>query len=181
MKKGFTLIEVLISVGLLALIAVVSSTMVVNLVRSSAKLQANIDIDHASNFILLKVENDVKKSYSAAVDATGRVLTLQQNTGVVTYSLKQTCNGVLNCLTVNTGAGEVKLTDDTLDSVTGKATTSAVDLDLANSGFAVIQDASAVPRAVSIKITFFKPLTAGTKLFESKATLDTSIVLRGSY
>ena len=182
-NQGFTLVEVLLAVGLLALVSVVSVSIVTNLVRSSAKSQANIDIEQASNFVFLKMENDIKKSYYAQVSGSTQLILRQGSPAAYvtkTYTLKAGCNAGLACVVTNQGTGEIKLTDDTTD-VDGKLHATAVSIDLLNSSFSLVTDALAKPLAVNIKITFIKPSVTGTKVFDAKSTIDTAVVLRGSY
>jgi len=185
-QKGFTLIELLISVSLLAIVAVVSVNIITTLLRSSVKAQMAVDIEQASSFVFLKMENDIKKSYDAQV--VGTTLTLRQGSPTspvtVSYRLGSNCNGpLLNCVFTNQGSGEVKITDDTTTTVGGAPTLSAVSIDLANSSFSIVYDTSTPPRpvAVTIIIKFVKPNTSGAKMFDAETTLDTSVVLRGSY
>lgn len=180
--KGFTLVELLISVSLLAIVSLVSVNIITTLLKSSVKAQMAIDIEQASSFVFLKLENDIKKSYNAQV--TGSTLILSQGSPVssvtTTYKI---ASGVaegcsddsMNCILLN----NTKLTDDTL--VNGKPTLSAVSVDLANSSFSIVEDALHNPVAVNIKIKFFKPNSSNAKMFNAETTLDTTVVLRGSY
>ena len=183
-KKGFTLIEVLIAISLLAVISLVSVAMVTNLVRSALKSQASIDIEQASSFVLLKMENDIEKAYYAEVTG-GTSLTLQQGTPAsplyVVYAIVSGEGGLPNYITVKNNVGPVvKLTDDALDA-SGNVNPSSVSVDLASSGFSLVSDAAGKPMAVNIALKFVKPTTAtSTKVTQAEYLLDTTIVLRGA-
>lgn len=182
LQKGFTLVELLISVSLLAIVSLVSVNIIVSLLRSSVKAQMAIDIEQASSFVFLKMENDIKKSYNAETSPSGKTLTLYQGSPVspvtMTYKIAfgaSDCSGAnMGCVLLNT----IKLTDDTL--VDEKPTLFAVSVDSASSGFTLVT-ASGKTTAVNITIKFVKPNNSGAKMFNAETTLDTTVVLRGSY
>lgn len=187
-QKGFTLMELLISVSLLAIVSLVSVNIITNLLRSSVKAQMAIDIEQASSFVFLKLENDIKKSYYAVVTESGTKLVLSQGSPtsptLVTYKIASGTAGgcsddAMNCILLN----NIKLTDDTV--INGKPTLSSVSIDLLDpvkkSSFSLVNDALGNPVAVNIKITFVKPNSSNAKMFNAETTLDTTVVLRGSY
>lgn len=182
-QAGFTLMELLISVSLLAIVSLVSVNIIVTLLRSSVKAQMAVDIEQASSFVFLKMENDIKKSYFAEVKESGTKLVLSQGSLaspiIMTYKIASDASGCsmgMGCVLLNT----VKLTDDTL--IGGKPTLSAVSIDLVTSSFSIVTDASIPPKpvAVNIKIKFIKP-TSTSAMFNAETTLDTTVVLHGSY
>lgn len=181
-QTGFTLVELLISVSLLAIVSLVSVNIITTLLKSSVKAQMAVDIEQASSFVFLKLENDIKKSYSAVVTESGTKLILSKGSPaspvIVTYKIASDasgCNTGINCVLLNT----TKLTDDTF--INGKLTLSAVSIDLATSSFSTVNDISGNPVAVNIKIKFVKPNPSTAKMFNAETTLDTTVVLRRSY
>ena len=182
LQKGFTLVELLVAVSLLAIVSLVSVNIIVTLLKGAVKAQMAIDIEQASSFVFLKMENDIKKSYDAEV--TGSTLTLKQGspTSAVTktYKLASGASGECNAANLNCviTSNNVKLTDDTV--VSGKPVISAVSVDLLASSFTIVRDSLNNPVAVDIKIKFEKPAATQT-MFKAETTLDTTVVLRGSY
>lgn len=164
--------EVVIAVSLFALVSVVSVSMVTNLVKSSVKSQANVDIEQASNFVLLKLQNDISKAYSASVDSTGKILTLTQPspTAPITATYK-IVTGSSGYISVDYGSGATNLTD------------SATVLIDTTSSFSVVSDATSdKDLAVNVTIKFITPGAAGdTKTFSAESALNTTIVLNGAY
>lgn len=161
--KGFSLIEALISVGLLALVSLVSLSMVTNIVRSSVKVQAGTDIEQASDFVLLKLENDIKKSYFASVENSGQTLVLTQGSPAAptqkSYALASSALSL----------GGVSLTDP-----------ASVLIDTTVSNFTLVEK-DGTPLAVNLTIRFLKSAVSGTKVFSGESTLETTVVLRGAY
>ncbi len=175
-NKGFTLMEVVIAVSLLAIVSVVSVSIVANLLRSSVKSQSAIDVEQTSNFVLLKLKNDVAKAHKISV--TANTLTIYQanaSSPTVTYTVGQCNAGLsLNCIR----RGGVDLTDSSSDpSDTTKPNKSAVQIDTAPTYFSSVSDASGNVLAVNVAIKFSKPGVATTGNFSGETVLDTTIVL----
>jgi prepilin-type N-terminal cleavage/methylation domain-containing protein len=188
--KGFTLLEVVISISLMAILAVVSIGIVVNLVRSSAKSQASIDVEQAGSFVMMKIEDDVRKSYSATVsgDANNKHLDLYQGSPAVPvvkrYSFTRDCGGTgIDCVTTTRGVEVIKLTDYAVDA--GVPRSSSIRLVYLDSDFSRVTDNSVPPKplGVNIKLTLEKAIPSGitTQIYNSQSTFETTVVLRGSY
>ena len=171
--------EVVIAVGLLALVSVVSLSIVTNLLRSAVKSQAGVDIEQTSNFVLLKLKNDLSKAVSVQVTSP-TMLTINQGStlGSVSYSILPSSNAancgsptkVTNCLKRNT----TLLTDSTDSS-------SAVSVEQ-NPGYPVfssITDAGGRVTAVNVVMKFAKPVVSGPAggSFSGESTLNTTIAL----
>lgn len=175
-NKGFTLMEVVIAVSLLAVVSVVSVSIVANLLRSSVKSQSAIDVEQTSNFVLLKLKNDVAKAHKISV--TANTLTIYQanaSSPTVTYTVGQCNAGLsLNCIR----RGGVDLTDSSSDpSDTTKPNKSAVQIDTAPTYFSSVSDASGNVLAVNVAIKFSKPGVATPGNLSGETVLDTTIVL----
>lgn len=183
-KNGFTLMEVVIAVSLLAIVSVVSLSVVTNLLRSAVKSQANVDIEQTSNFVLLKLNNDLSKAYFVEVMGGGKTLKINQSAGtapIYYYLLNGAVSGncastkVLGCIrrgATTTPADATPLTDATDN-------TSAVSVDYANSQFSAVPPLPASPLAVNIVIKFAKPTVSGPAggSFSGESTLNTTIAL----
>jgi hypothetical protein len=142
-----------------------------------------VDIEQASSFVFLKMESDIKKAYSAEVSGGDTLILLQGSPTdpvTVTYRLG-TGNAGLGCVYTRRGltGPEVKLTDDSV--VNGKPTISAVSVEPTSSSLSTLEDTEGRTVAVSIQLTFIKPDVANASLFKAETTLDSTVVLRGSY
>lgn len=186
-SKGFTLLEVVIAVSLLGLVSIVSVTIVSNLLRSAVKSQSAIDVEDTSNFVLLKIKNDLDKSYKAQVNAAGDTLEIFQtpsSSSDVTY-IVETCNtnANLKCVKRTQDGIAVNITDSTSDPADiTKASNSAIDVSLVGAStnyFTVVQDAAIPPKtlAVNIVMRFTKPVAVSLGNFTGESILDTTIVL----
>ncbi|MFA6981670.1 MAG: hypothetical protein WC243_01435 [Patescibacteria group bacterium] len=75
-EKGFTLIELVLIIGLLVLTAGVSSDIIITLIRSYNKTQITNEIEQSADFVLLKLEREVRDAESVTV-ASGTTLTFK--------------------------------------------------------------------------------------------------------
>jgi len=185
-KKGFTLVEVVISVGLLSVVSLVSVSIVTNLLRSTTKSQVNMDIEQTSSFVLLKMENDISKAYSASIEDSGGTLKLLQGASMspteVVYKIVGSGSDRPNYITVQYSADAVvNLTDNTWDTNNSRPGASAVSVDTNVSKFSLVEDSNGKPLAVNVTIKFVKPNTADTKNVAAESTLETTVVLKEGY
>ncbi len=172
--KGFTLMEVVIAVGLLATVSVVSVSIVANLLRSTVKSQAGVDIEQTSNFVLLKIKNDLGKAVSVTVSADTLELEIDQgpSLGIVRYSILSSSGCVSTRVNGCIKRNNTYLTDST-DSA------SAVSVEPTESGFFVVNNAVGEPIAVNIVMKFKKPSISGPVWgsFSGESILNTTIAL----
>jgi len=178
--------EVVIAVGLLALVSIASLSVVTNLLRSAVKSQAGVDIEQTSNFVLLKLKNDLSKAYFVEVTGGGKILKIQQSGGTAPlyyYLLDGAVSG--NCAStkvsgcIRRGATTVPANATHLTDATDSA--SAVSVDYANSLFSAVPPPPSDALAVNIVIKFAKPTVPGPTgqnlNFSGESTLNTTIAL----
>ena len=72
MKKnsGFTLVELLVSLGLISIIVVVSSEFLINLVNTSVKIQSKNEVEQNYNFIITKMTKIIQDSNSVVMEGS---------------------------------------------------------------------------------------------------------------
>lgn len=176
--NGFTLMEVVIAVGLLALVSTVSVSVVTNLLRSAVKSQAGVDIEQTSNFVLLKLKNDLNKAVSVTVASDTLTINQGSTLGSVSYSILPASDPancglptkVTNCIRRNT----TLLTDST-----DRSSAVSVEPEPGYSMFSGITDAEGRVIAVNIVMKFKKPDVSGPAggSFSGESTLNTTIAL----
>lgn len=66
--KGFTLIELVIAIGLLVTLSVVLLNIVANILRATSKIQAFIDLEQTSDFLLLRLRDDISLAYDVNIN-----------------------------------------------------------------------------------------------------------------
>lgn len=172
---GFTLMEVTIAVGLLALVSVVSVNVVANLSRSAVKSQAGVDIERASDFVLLKIKSDINRAVSVQVSPDLKTLTINQGPALGSVDYKILASG--NCASAKVG-GCIKRNSTYLTDSTDSP--SAVSVEPTDSRFSAVTDkdgASVI--AVNVVMKFKKPSVAGSAggNFSGESVVNTTIAL----
>jgi prepilin-type N-terminal cleavage/methylation domain-containing protein len=154
MKKnsGFTLVELLVSLGLISIIVVVSSEFLINLVNTSVKIQSKNEVEQNYNFIITKMTKIIQDSNS--VVKVGSDLIANKDGVAYKFSLKNN-NLLLNELPL-----------------------SSIQVLTVDNGPAAFDIISEDPQQVKINLIVEKD--AGTK-FESSQEVQRTITLRRSY
>ena len=99
-QKGFTLIEMLLVVLLLALTVGLTSDMLLSLIRSNTKTQVINEIEQQANFVTLKLEKELRDSMDASTGAQNSLVITLRSNSQVTYQLNES-----NVLQRQVGAG----------------------------------------------------------------------------
>lgn len=86
-QKGFTLIEMLLVVLLLALTVGLTSDMLLSLIRSNTKTQVINEIEQQANFVTLKLEKELRDSIDADTGANNSLIITLRSNSTVTYRL----------------------------------------------------------------------------------------------
>jgi prepilin-type N-terminal cleavage/methylation domain-containing protein len=87
-NKGFTLVELLITLGILSVIMVVSSEFLINLVNTSVKIQSKNEVEQNYNFIVTKLTKMLQDSTSVSMNGAAINFTL----GNQNYLLEKNSN-----------------------------------------------------------------------------------------
>jgi len=93
-NKGFTLVELLITLGVLSIIMVVSSEFLINLVNTSVKIQSKNEVEQNYNFIVTKITKMLQDSTSVSMD--GENITFVLNSKNYSLQLNSTADLLLN-------------------------------------------------------------------------------------
>ncbi len=150
-NSGFTLVELLVTLGLISIILVVSSEFLINLVNTSVKIQSKNEVEQNYNFIVTKMTKIIQDSNSVVLDGSDLVASKDG----VDYRFAL----VGNSLTLN-----------------GLELSSLSVLQITNTSvFSIISN-----NPQQVKINFRIEKDAGTK-FESSQEVKRTITLRRSY
>jgi prepilin-type N-terminal cleavage/methylation domain-containing protein len=89
-QQGFTLIEMIIVVLLLAVTVGMTGDILISLVRSNTKTQVINEIEQQANFVSLKLEKELRNATDASVDNGGLNLhiTRREDNQEITYYLE---------------------------------------------------------------------------------------------
>jgi prepilin-type N-terminal cleavage/methylation domain-containing protein len=151
-NKGFTLVELLITLGVLSIIMIVSSEFLINLVNTSVKIQSKNEVEQNYNFIVTKITKMLQDSTSVSMD--GENITFVLNSKNYSLQLNATADLLLN----------------------GSQISSAKIIEFPNQNIFKIVNQD--PVQVNLNFQIIKD--AGTK-YESSQKVERIITLRRSY
>jgi len=168
-QKGFTLIEMLLVVLLLALTVGLTSDMLLSLIRSNTKTQVINEIEQQANFVTLKLEKELRDALDASIVEAGNSLMITLRSGSqVTYRLN---GGVLQRrvggvgsfvnLTSNSSPGGVRVSCSTPSPC-----------------FNVI---GANPKAVVTRLIFNQAQVGAGPTYKGDVKIESTITIRGDY
>ena len=173
MKKnqgGFTLVEMLLVVLLLALTMGLTSDMLISLLRSNTKTQVINEIEQQANFVSLKIEKELRDSVDVKIPGGGSSgdsieLTLRSGS-TVTYRLqggvlqRSTTAGSFVPITSNSSPGGVVVSGD---------------------GSPVFTITGSNPKVVKLNMLFSQAQSGAGASYKGSIKLEPSIVIRSSY
>lgn len=163
-NKGFTLIELVLIIGLLVLTVGVSGDIIITLIRSYNKTQVMNEIEQSADFVLLKLEKELRSSESVSSTDTTLEFTDKFENSVI-YSVS---NNVISRNGIN-------LTDP---SFLG----GGVSITCPSNVCFLVSGSPEGSQAVRITIDFSQSAEAtGLRIFEGEVSIDTTIVARGTY
>ena len=169
-QGGFTLVEMLLVVFLLALTMGLTSDMLLSLIRSNTKTQVINEIEQQANFVSLKIEKELRDSVDVKIPGGGTSgnsieLTLRSGS-TVNYKLsgnvlERSLTGVSGTfipLTSNSSPGGVAVSGSPIFTITGTN-----------------------PKVVKLNMVFNQAQSGAGSTYKGSVKLDTSIVIRSSY
>ena len=178
-QRGFTLIELLLVVAILSISVGVTTDVVLNITRSYNKTQVTNEIEQNANFVLLKLEKELRNARQVNFPVnngdSSDVLQLTNTEGqtvcykVESNRMQRRVGTQINC----SGSGFLDLTTDTLPL--------GVSVTPGDSGTHAFTLVSSNPYVIKLNLKFRQAGSAGGISFEGNVQLDDTIVVRGSY
>jgi prepilin-type N-terminal cleavage/methylation domain-containing protein len=178
MKNGFTLVELLVVIGLVLIIGTVGTNVITSILRSYNKAHIINEVEQNGNYVLSLMENQIRNAKSvAASDCTGN----NCSTLRVTPQGGSSYNFEIKTETVAGGTvGVVKKGGEVLTNYSNDLKTGVnVDTDRSRSYFEV---GSTNPPTVKIVLRLTQaPNAPGRVDYQAETTLRTTVVVRGGY
>lgn len=168
-QAGFTLVEILVVLGILAITIGVTGDIILTLIRSYTKTEITNDIEQNTNFVSLKLENELKNATSVDT-VTPDSLTFTKLEGGIPVSITY-------AVTLVNGVNSV--TRNTLPLTDSSQTSGVAVLDCsANPCFELL---STNPDIVRINMSFAQASNTSSTAFTGDIKLENTIVVKGTY
>lgn len=168
-QKGFTLIEIILVVSLLAVTVGLTSDILLSLVRSNTKTQVINEIEQQSNFISLKLEKELRDARNVTLpeeNSTGNTLTFIRKDGTeISYTLNSN-----NVITRNIGT-------ETPQILTSNSNPGGVSVTCPSGCFNI---SGPNPQIVNISMEF-KQAQGVVVSYSGAVKINSSVVIRNTY
>ena len=175
-QLGFTLVEMLVVVALIAITLGVTGDILISLVRSYNKTRVTNEIEQNANFVTLKIEKELKNAIEVTdVADNGTSITfIRELSGITTEVTYEWRNGADNSLYRIEGAlgTPYLLTDNTKPGGVAIADCTA------NKCFVRIAES---PDVINMRFEFTEAGVSLNKSFTGSIILETTVVVRGTY
>lgn len=168
-SKGFTLIEMLLTIALLAISVGVTTDIILSITKSYNKTEMANELEQNANFVLLKMEKELRNASSikvpSAVNTPTNTLTFLGGDGVeVTYAVD--ASGYLK-RKVGLGLAESIVNNDTTVGIYVECPTACF----------ILRNTS--PQVIQLGLLFRQ--RTGSAAFTGNVKLNNTLVLRGTY
>lgn len=172
-QKGFTLVELMLVITLLAVSVGVTNDILMSLVRSNNKTQVMNEIEQQSNFVSSKIERELRSARSvstpiAGASGTSLIFEIGGDGTTIEYSV-DTTSGVIK-RKVDTG---------TLVNITSNNNPGGV---VAVCGTPSCFSVSGYnPQIVNVSIKFSQAQPGASSSYTGQTTIQSTIVVRNTY
>ncbi|MBU0534759.1 type II secretion system GspH family protein [Patescibacteria group bacterium] len=171
-QKGFTLIELMLVVVLIAVSVGVTNDILMSLVRSNNKTQVMTEIEQQSNFVSSKIERELRNARSVTTPlagAFGSSLVFETKDGTTIEYNVDTTSGLIK-RKVNTG---------TLTNITSNNNPGGV---VATCGSPSCFSVSGFnPQIVNVSIKFSQAQPGAGSSYSGQTTIQSTVVVRNTY
>ena len=166
MKRGFTLLELLLVIGIVAIVGVIAADIFVNVTRSYNKAEIITRVQRSGNSVLAQMSSEIRNSrgvISPSPGATGSSLTIEDASGKqVTFDFSPAAGGNNGYVSRN----GVAISDSDLST----------GVNITNLSFTVLDTR---PLVVGISLSLEQPLGVPGRIdFQAATTMQTSVSLR---
>jgi len=183
-KRGYTLVELLLSITLIAISVGVTTDIIISITKSYNKTQITNEIEQNANFVLLKLENELRSAKSVtSVTDTGSTVTLTfvdslgKNVSYQVTVPQATTAGYIS-RSYDGGSYVIVTNNDSVGGVSVSCLTAGSSSGASNCFRADITDP---PSRVTLALRFTQAGTAGGASFSGTVDLNNTIVVRGTY
>lgn len=171
-QQGFTLIEMIIVVVLLAVTVGMTSDILMTLIRSNTKTQVLNEIEQQANFVSLKIEKELRDAVSVDFYNPNALSFTTRDGTHVTYKCNNNAEGgTVGNITRSVDGGDPY-------PVTSGNSPGGVDVVCSSDCFSIV---STNPEVVKIKMEFKQAQQGAGLSYSGSAVIDSSIVIRSSY
>jgi prepilin-type N-terminal cleavage/methylation domain-containing protein len=173
-QQGFTLVELLIVVALLAISVGVTNDILISLIRSNNKTQVMNEVEQQSNFISLKIEKELRNARmvnTPAAGANGTVLNFSTRDGnTIEYEVGS-----------SSGVVTRKFNNEPSINVTSNDKPGGVLATCVGGADTCFSVSGVNPQIVNINVDFTQAQPGFGNSYSGKIGIKSTIVIRNTY
>jgi len=179
MKKrncGFTLIEILIVIALMAVLTGVGADLFVNSLKAYQKSQIMNQLSQNGNYTMSTILNIARNAKEVIITDNGKTLEIKEQSSTSTYfKIKASPQDQrVGIITKKVGEG-------TEETITNSNPSSGIDIDTGASSFEVT-GGDGTPQTLTVTLRISQaPDTPINRAYETSITLTNSVIIRGEY
>jgi prepilin-type N-terminal cleavage/methylation domain-containing protein len=179
-QAGFTLVEILVVVALIIITVGISGDIIIALVRGYNKTRIINEIESNSNFIVMKLEKELRNGTHVVSVGGGGVDTCGSSVRFVKLESDSTLSDVMYTMLDIGGIGALtrQVVGDPVYTLTNMDANGGVEVDLGASQFCWV---STSPDVVTTNLRFTQADSSGNQIFTGDILVESTIVVRGTY
>lgn len=172
-NRGFTLIEILIVIALMAVLTGVGADLFINSLKAYQKSQIMNQLSQNGNYAMTTILNTARNAKQISVDGSSK-LTITDSSGITTIFqiLATTTEPEVGIITKKVGDGEP-------EKITNYDPSSGINIDTGISSFVL---SAGTPKTLTVILKISQaPNTPINRAYDTTITLTNSVIIRGEY
>lgn len=173
-NRGFTLIEILIVIALMAVLTGVGADLFINSLKAYQKSQIMNQLSQNGNYVMTTILNTARNAKEISLEGTNK-LTITDSSQILTiFTLtSETIGGK------SVGVIKKKVGETTEEIITNSNPTTGVNIVTGESSFALSTDP---PQTLTVTLKIRQaPNTPINRAYDTTITLTNSVIIRGEY
>ncbi len=176
MKKrnhGFTLIEILIVIAMMAVLTGVGADLFINSLKAYQKSQIMNQLSQNGNYAMTTILNTARDAKSISVEDTSKLIITDSSQTTITFTI-----GSITVEGKTVGVIKKKV-GETEEIITNSNATTGVNIVTAGSSFAL---SAGTPQTLTVTLKISQaPNTPINRAYDTTTTLTNSVIIRGEY
>lgn len=172
-NQGFTLIEILIVIALMAVLTGVGADLFINSLKAYQKSQIMNQLSQNGNYVMSTILNNARNAKEISLEGTNRLTITDPSQITTIFTITSETIGEKTVGVIKKKVGETEEIITNYNAATG------VDIVTSDSSFSLSTD---TPKTLTVTLKIQQaPLTPLNRAYDTTVTLTNSVIIRGEY